>query len=56
MDYLVVNDCTEGTFDAMDDMLDLGLSPEEAGCVGNWFYAECMGYPVSVSDYESCLR
>lgn len=56
MDYLVVNDCTEWTFDAMDDMLDLGLSPEEAGCVGNWFYAECMGYPVSVSDYESCLR
>ena len=48
--------CTDGTFDAMDAMLDLGFSAAEAGCVGNYFYAECTGWPVTLQNYQDCTN
>ena len=49
-------DCVEATFDAMEEMQDLGFCDEVAGCVGNYHYAECTGWPVTIEDYKSCLE
>ena len=48
--------CVDQTFDAMDEMFDLGLSVSEVTCASNVFYAECTGSPVTMQDYMDCLE
>lgn len=55
VEVLILNSCIDSTFDAMEEMLDLGFDTEQAGCIGNLHYADCMGYEVIESDYRGCI-
>ncbi|MBU2928092.1 hypothetical protein [Winogradskyella psychrotolerans] len=42
--------CTDISFNWMDYALDIGLSVEVAGCLGNTAYALCTGWSASYND------
>lgn len=48
-------DCLEETFDAMDEMDDMGYSDLAASCMGNYVLAACQGWPVTIEEAETCF-
>lgn len=52
---VTANDCVDATFEQMEVADDLGYSEAQVTCLGNVFYAGCMGWDVD-DIWDSCVN
>ncbi|MBA6152153.1 hypothetical protein [Gelidibacter maritimus] len=52
---VTANDCVDATFEQMEVADDQGFSEAQVTCLGNVFYAGCMGWNVD-DLWDSCVN